>query len=301
MKPLFGFARFNALAVRLALGVAVMPFAGAPAAAQEAVIEKTAIEQATQDRLWDALGVGEALEIMRQEGKTLAIDVADQYLAGRASNGWTRDIDTIYDPSSMDQMMREGMFDDLEGAQTAPMLAFFEAELGRRIVSLEMSARRAFLDPDTESAARERVRNLDEPDTGKSGLGQGRLDLIDEFIAANDLVDYNSSGSMNTNVAFLKGLAQAEVFEMSEQDILDRVWNESEAGRLDTKEWLRAYLATAYQPLTDAEIRAYINFSRTDAGQRLNRALFAGFGEMYSSQYYALGLAVAKQLGAQDI
>jgi len=106
---------------------------------------------------------------------------------------------------------------------------------------------------------------------------------------------------MNTNVAFLSGLSQAELFAMSEQEILDRVWSDAEGNRADTEEWLRAYLATAYRPLADDEIRAYIDFSRTEAGQRLNRALFAGFGEMYVQQYHALGLAVARQLTAKDI
>ena len=275
----------RATLLAIGLSVAVAPVTVRAEAAQ--------MTPEVQDRLWAALDMPGALDVMREEGQSLTRDVEEQYLAGRGGTLWNDTIAGIYAPDLMDQMMRDGMSADLAGADTDPMLAFFESDLGQRIVSLEMSAREAFLDPDTEEAARERVRSdMLDPD---------RAALIDQFIAVNDLVDYNTSGAMNTNVAFLKGLSNSEFFEMGEQEILDRVWSDSDASRADTEEWLRAYLSTAYQPLSDDDIQAYIDFSVTDAGQRLNRALFVGFGEMYSSQYYALGLAVADQLAGQDL
>lgn len=275
----------------LAFGLAAAtPVAVKPSVA---LAEAQQMSAQVQDRLWAALDMSGALDVMRDEGKALTRDIQDQYLAGRGGSLWDDTIATIYAPEAMDQMMRHGMASDLAGAEVDPMLAFFESDRGQRIITLEMSARAAFLDPDTEEAARDRVRS--------DSIDPSRAALIDEFIAVNDLVDYNTSGAMNTNVAFLKGLATSELFEMGEQEILDRVWGDAEASRADTEEWLRAYLSTAYQPLSDEDIQAYIDFSRTEAGQRLNRALFVGFGEMYSSQYYALGLAVADQLGGQDL
>ncbi len=248
---------------------------------------------AALDRLWAALEIPKALDIMRDEGLDMAEEVAVQYLGNTASDLWVRDITAIYEPETMAQVMRDGFSADLDGTEMEPLLDFFTSERGTQIITLEMTARRAFLDPDTEAAARDLIAAGDaDPEL---------LDLVDRFITVNDLVDYNTSGAMNTNVAFLKGLSQSEVFLMTEQEILDQVWNDAEGNRAETEDWLRAFLYTAYSPLDPEDLRAYIAFSESRPGQRLNRALFAGFGEMYNQQYHALGLAVARQLAGQDL
>ena len=88
---------------------------------------------------------------------------------------------------------------------------------------------------------------------------------------------------------------------MSEADILDQVYRQVEETRDSTEAWLRAYLTMAYQPLSNEELSDYIAFSERPEGQRLNRALFTGFGEMYDMQYRELGRAVARQLSSQDL
>jgi hypothetical protein len=57
----------------------------------------------------------------------------------------------------------------------------------------------------------------------------------------------------------------------------------------------------AYQPLNDADLEAYIEVSETRAGRVLNRALFAGFDDMYVSISRALGVAAARFMTGQDI
>ncbi|WP_407493316.1 hypothetical protein [Pseudooceanicola sp. MF1-13] len=286
------FLRAACLGLNLTLGA--LTFGGLTlGAVNPALAQSDTITADQQSRLWDALDMPGALDVMRREGLSLADEVAEQYLVGRTGASWQDAVATIYDGDAMGDMMMDGMVADLGGADPDPMLAFFESDLGQRIITLEMSAREVFLDSDMEEAARDRVRT--------DAIDPDRMELIDEFIAVNDLVDYNTSGAMNTNVAFLRGLATSEIFEMGEQEILDGVWGDSDASRSDTEEWLRAYLSTAYQPLSDEDLRAYIAFSETEAGQRLNRALFVGFGDMYTYQYNALGLAVAQQLAGQDL
>jgi hypothetical protein len=245
------------------------------------------------DRIWQALDLTEALDIMRQEGRALSDEIARDYLAGRDGGGWDEAVERIYDPEAMDQTMRTAFAEDLSGADAAPILAFFESDLGHRIISYEMRARRSFLDRQVEDAARDLVLSGDVP--------EDRAALIDRFIDANDLVDFNTSGAMNTNFAFLTGLSRSDSFAMTEAEVLDQVWTESESSGADTELWLQAYLTTAYEPLSDDDLQSYLDFSRTEQGQRLNRALFAGFGEMYEQQYHALGLAVAQQMAGQDL
>lgn len=243
--------------------------------------------------IWRVIDMPATLEIMREEGQSMASEIGTDYLPPGRERGWQASTSGIYDPVWMDQLVRQAFADDFAGTDPAPVVAFFDSEVGKRIIRLELSARRAFLDPDTEAAARDKV-------TG-SGTARDRADLIDRFIAVNDLVGYNLSGALNTNFAFLSGLATVEPYRMSESDILTRVYENVEETRADTEEWLRAYLTTAYAPLSDAELEAYIKFSDLPEGRRLNRALFAGFGNMYDTQYNALGRAVAQQLKSQDL
>ncbi len=276
-----------------AIGVSIA-LIGAPVVGQT-VVEPVpgVIKSETLDQLWSALEITSSLAIMREEGQDLSEDIARDYLSERVGQGWQAAVSRIYDDAAMNQIMRQGMAADLAGADPVPIIAFFESPLGQRIIRLEMSARRAFMDPDTEEAAHEFVRG--------AGAGEKRTQKIDEFIEVNDLIAFNVSGAMNTNYAFYSGLSQAELFAMSEQEILDQVWSNVDETRIETEEWLRAYLTMAYQPLSDADMDAYIAFSRTDGGKRVNRALFAGFQVMYSQIYRALGLAVARQLSAEEL
>jgi hypothetical protein len=61
------------------------------------------------------------------------------------------------------------------------------------------------------------------------------------------------------------------------------------------------YLAMAYQPLSDADLEAYIAFSRTPEGQVLNRALFAAFDALFNALSRDLGLAAARLMAGQDL
>jgi hypothetical protein len=88
---------------------------------------------------------------------------------------------------------------------------------------------------------------------------------------------------------------------MNDDEMIAEVWAQEEEIRSDTDEWLMGYLLMAYQPLSDEELSAYIAFSRTDAGQALNRGLFDGFNAMYTDISYALGRAVALELAASEL
>lgn len=281
------------LAVSLCGGTLAQANPTAPQTAPQTTAATEILPKAQFDTLWARLDIDTALDIMRVEGLMMANDIARDYLPAAHGDGWQLAVDQIYDLSKMQSIMREVLQKDLVGADVDVMLAFFDDPLGARIVELESSARRAFLDPDTEEAARDRVRGGDIDDS--------RTALIGDFIDVNDLVDLNTSGSMNTNYHFYVGLSESEVFEMSEQEILRQVWDQAQEGEADTREWLMAYLGLAYAGLSDDELQSYIDFSATPAGQRLNRALFAGFGVMYDQQYHALGLAVADQLSGQDL
>ncbi|MDQ2093048.1 DUF2059 domain-containing protein [Rhodalgimonas zhirmunskyi] len=251
-------------------------------------------EAADRAALNAALGVGDLLGVMREEGQIYGRQIGTEFLPDGGGADWQGVVGRIYDLEKMRASVGQGMAKALPASAVKPLLTFFSSERGHRIVAAELAARRAFLDPAAEEAAREHVRNL--PDAQEA-----RLDLVRAYVEANDLVEYNVTGGLNSNLRFYKGLVDGGAYDMSEEEILADVWGQAEETRADTEEWLYAYLMMAYAPLEDGDIEAYVALSKTDAGRALNRALFAGFDGMYGDLSYAMGLAVAQQAKGEDL
>jgi hypothetical protein len=83
--------------------------------------------------------------------------------------------------------------------------------------------------------------------------------------------------------------------------MLTDVWTQEDSIRTETEDWLFPYLTLSYEPLDDAELQAYVDFSDTPAGKRLNTALFAAFDTVFSDISHALGAAAARQMQGEDI
>lgn len=248
------------------------------------------------DRLVEALALPDLVAIMREEGRAYGDDIEDEMFAGRGGARWDAQVAEIYDGGRMLDTLTDEMGDALEGQEIAPMLEFLTSPLGTRLIGLEMSARRAQLDPEVEAGSIERLEEMiadDDP----------RLTLLEEFAEANDLIERNVAGALNANYAFFTGLADGGglAMEVTEDEMLRETWSQEPQIRADTREWLFAFLAMAYAPLEDDEVQAYTEFSRTEAGQALNAALFAGFDVMFRDISRALGLAAARFTGGQDI
>ena len=248
------------------------------------------------DRLYTALGLPEMVEVMRLEGVDYGADMSDQLFPGRGGPGWQALVEKIYDPAMMGATVRAALDKGLSDDDLELLNAFFTSERGTRIIGFEVSARQAMIDEGIEEAAEERFYKMlaeDEP----------RLELITEFVEVNDLVASNVMGAMNSNFAFYQGLIDGEAFPgtMTEGDILADVWAQEDAIRADTETWVYSYLTMAYQPLEDSDLEAYIAMSETEAGQRLNRALFKGFDDMYVAISRALGVAAAQFMLGEDI
>ncbi len=244
--------------------------------------------------LMDALKMAEMMQIVRTEGLDYARDLNADMLDGQGSGFWASQVDRIYDIHRMSETTRTGLANALQGSDLDATLAFFQTPAGERIVALENAARGAMGDDDIEEIARQNYRDLAQD-------GGHRLDLIRAFVTANDLLERNVSGALTSNYQFFRGLSDGNAFDMSEDEMIAEVWAQEEEIRADTEEWLMGYLLMAYQPLSDEELEAYIAFSRTDAGQALNRGLFDGFNAMYTDISYALGRAVALELAASEL
>ncbi|WP_238935984.1 DUF2059 domain-containing protein [Sulfitobacter mediterraneus] len=244
--------------------------------------------------LVDVLKLREAALILREEGITYAEDLNTDMLAGDGGAGWQQQVEAIYDPARMVEMVRRDLKIGVFGEDRGDVIAFFSSDLGVQIVDLENSARAAIQDPDIEAAARERYAAL-------AGGDDPRLAMIHEMVEGGDMINRNVTSAMNANYQFMRGLVTGGALEMSDDDILRDVASEIDEITEDTTAWLYGYMLLAYSPLSDDELATYVAFAQTQAGQSLNAALFDGFGKAYEDISYALGRAVALNMTAQEL
>jgi len=253
-------------------------------------------EDAKITQLTELLQLQPLFDVMRDEGVAYGDDLDREMLGGAGGIHWQRTIQDIYEPGRIWQTFLPGFKDKLRGADIDAMIVFFESDLGQKAVSLEVEARRALLDKAIEDASKEQYHALSES-------GSSRMKLLEDMIEANDLIEFNVMSALNGSYAFYTGMIDGRAFETppSDAEVLKDVWAQEDEIRLDTNEWLYSYMLLAYQPLTDDELRAYIDFSKSKAGRALNAALFAGFDDVTVTVSKALGLTVAQFMHGEEL
>lgn len=248
--------------------------------------------------LSDAMQIGAVMEVLRQEGLAYGATLEAEMFPGKGGAAWRAVVALIYDAAAMRRQFDAAFAASLagHGSDLAAMQAFFGGELGQRIVALELGARRALADDAIERAAGLALDDMiasDDP----------RLAALRRFAATNDLIDLNVAGALNANLAFYQGLSKGGAFgePLDEAEMVAEVWAQEGDLRVETEGWLFAYLALAYQPMSDADLAAYQAFSETAAGQRVNAAAFAAFDQVFIAISRELGRAAARQMQGEDI
>lgn len=259
-----------------------------------AILALPAWADARMTVLVDVLKLPEAAVILRDEGMAYGQDLNTEMLNGQGGAGFQIQLEAIYDPPRMVEDVRRALETELQGETLEQAITFFASDLGQRIVTLENSARVAIGDADVEKAARAHYAELE-------GGDDPRLAQVIALADAGDMINRNVTSAMNANYQFMRGLADGDVFEMTEDEILADVASDMDEITEDTTGWLYGYFLLAYHPLSDAELQDYITFSGTDAGRALNRALFVGFGKAYEDISYGLGRAVALNMAAEEL
>ena len=290
-------ARAAMLAVALAAAIPVGVVLPSAALAQEAAAVDPAVA-ADVAALVETMKIGDIVAILREEGIDYGRTLQADMFPDAGGQGWEASVALIYDAARMQEALVATLTREL--AQTpeaiAEMQSFFGSELGQKVLTLEVEARRTLLDEAAQEAARIAWEDL-------AAGGTSRVDLLERFVSANDLIESNVMGALNANLAFYRGMQEGGAFggEMTEEQMLTDVWGQEADVRQQTTEWLFSYLTLAYGPLTDEELEAYLAFSESDAGQALNAALFVAFDDVFTPISGALGVAVARQMQGQDI
>lgn len=286
----------------LALGVAAVGVMGLPpqAVAQEAGQAEAAPAAVAAEvlALTQTMQLGDLVGILRQEGIDYGTQLETDMFPGAGGQGWQATLGLIYDGQRMEEALVASLTQELAKSpdDIAAMQGFFGSDLGQKVLKLEIEARRTLLDDDAEEAARIAWQDMGSGETA-------RVEQLERFVAANDLIESNVMGALNASLAFYQGMQEGGAFggEMTEEQMLTDVWGQEGDVRQQTAEWLYPYLTLSYGPLSDEELDSYIAFSESPEGQVLNAALFAAFDDVFTPISKALGLAVARQMAGQDI
>lgn len=270
-----------------------------PMAQAQAVVQAAdAVMAERLAKLSVTMQIGPIIDVMQVEGVTYGDTLATDLFPGGADSRWPQIVAGIYDAQGMKDTFNARFAQELSGdaAVIAEIEDFFGSDRGQRILTLEVSARRALLDDAVEDAAKVAAADMARDQ-------DPRLALIRDFAVAGDLIEMNVAGAMNANLAFYQGMAETGGFglALTEDQILSDVWGQEPEVRANTEEWLFPYLALAYRPLSDADLEAYTAFWESAAGKQLNRALFAAFDVVFTDISRDLGRAAARQMQGDDI
>lgn len=242
--------------------------------------------------------IDQVIEVLRVEGVDYGASIEDEMFPEAGGEAWMATVARIYDPVAMKAAFAEKLVAGLQDKPdaVAEMQRFFGSALGQNVLNLELEARRQLLDDEAEAGAQLAWGDL-------SAKGGPRVDLLRGFVEANDLIDSNVMGALNSNLAFYQGMAASGAFEgeMSEDDMLADVWTQEPEIRQQTEDWVYPYLNLAYSSLSDEDLQAYVDFSGSSAGKVLNAALFAAFDAVFVPISQNLGAAAALQMKGQDI
>lgn len=253
-------------------------------------------DEAKVERLLQALGMPQMIEIMREEGLSYGETLATEMLPGGTSAEWSMAVSSIYDTDVMYEELQGAFVEEIAGDDIDAMLDFFTTDTGVKIIGLEISARQALLDEAVEEASKEAaaIAKMDKTP---------RFEMVEEFVAVNDLIEANVVGALNSSYAFYTGLIDGGAMPagVTAETALRDVWLQEPELREETTEWVYSFLLMAYQPLTDAELQAYIDFSKSEAGQDMSDALFAAFDGMFDDISRGLGLASSRFMISQEL
>ncbi len=285
------------LAICLCLAPAML---GQVVHAEGPVAPKTAQTEVSAriSALSDMMMMGKVMSVMRDEGLDYGRTLEDEMFAGRGGGRWQTVVGMIYNPDEMRRRFDAALTTELATAGSDLVLieTFFGSDQGQRFLQLEIDAREALLDTAVEDAAKVAWAEM-------AGEETSRAALIRRFVEVNDLIESNVMGALNANLAFYRGMAESGSFpeEMTEEQMLTDVWRQEPDIRSETETWLFPFLSLAYQPLSDADLEAYIAFSESTAGKRMNAALFVAFDSVFTQISAELGAAAARQMQGEDI
>lgn len=247
-------------------------------------------------QMLSTMGIYDIIALVGSEGARGAADVEDQLFPGAGGAAWRATAMALHGTDRMVALFEDALNQDAVSLdQIAEVQAFMGSEVGQRLVTGEVAARRAFLDDDAVDAASEVFMAAVMDDSA-------RLDILQRFNEINGLVDRNVTGALNLRFSFYRGLIEGGAFDddVPEDLMLAEVWAQEPEMRQATVERLFSFQLLAYAEASDADLEAYIAVAASPAGRAVNATLFAAFDDMLGHLSYDLGYSAAGFIAGED-
>lgn len=280
--------------VLIVLTVALASGAENPVFAQKTVI--SAKGQQLTDQIVTELQLAELARILADEAMVDAETQLDPALDPGARREWLSNLRRLNDAERLLSMLSDALSRAGASAPEAELLRaldFYRKPLGKRVVALELSARRAMIDPDGRSAA--------EAAYVQSGReAAARRQKLEQLIDASDVIEASVASGLNAYLAATRGFQAAVGENGTEADLVD-VWAQEDQIRHEVGNWVRGLLFLAYGPLSDAELEQLIAFTKSSEGQILADVVLQAFDEVFMQVAFETGMASAASIAGEEL
>ncbi|MFD1809430.1 hypothetical protein ACFSHQ_19085 [Gemmobacter lanyuensis] len=195
-------ARVTRIGVLVLAGLVAFGPMSLPVRAEQAGAGQVAALTQDLRALTEAMQIHDVLAIMQAEGQDYGKQLRDEMFPGKGGAEWQATVTRIYDPARMHEEFTARLAKELAVKPGVASAAadFFASETGRKIIGLELEARRALLDPVIEETARKAFEKMEAENSP-------RLEALRRFAKVNDLIEMNVMGALNANFAFYQGMA----------------------------------------------------------------------------------------------
>ena len=244
--------------------------------------------------LYDALHMDRINEIIRLEGIQDAEGTGEAYLPPNSVDRFVAQAKSVYQLEAMERDFKRLLTQNLSIPDANKILLFYQKPLGKVASELEVSARIAISDKHIEEMAKIKLK---EAVKSKNK----RLDEIESVIKTLELVEQNLIGAYAAQFAFMYELSKLGVIELSKQEMIDLITNDEEKLKSEILEWLMAFSHMAYAPMSDKEFSDYSDFSKSELGIALNKALFSVYNEMAKDQSQRLASILGEFMKSEDL
>lgn len=244
--------------------------------------------------LYDALHMDRINEIIRLEGIQDAEGTGEAYLPPNSVDRFVAQAKSVYQLEAMERDFKRLLTQNLSIPDANKILLFYQKPLGKVASELEVSARIAISDAHIEEMAKIKLK---EAVKSKNK----RLDEIESVIKTLELVEQNLIGAYAAQFAFMYELSKLGVIELSKQEMIDLITNDEEKLKSEILEWLMAFSHMAYAPMSDKEFSDYSDFSKSELGIALNKALFSVYNEMAKDQSQRLASILGEFMKSEDL
>ena len=226
------------------------------------------------DSLYDALHLQKIMKILHDEGVEDALESGKKYLGtDYDAASFEKAVNKIYSLEMMDNFMRNGLVEALPEPKAEAALRFFSNGLGAQAALLETSARSAISYEEVKFAAIELAKEA------KSG-NTVRYSMLEKNIKDLELVELNMAGAFSAQYAFLSNLSTLDEMPLNNDDIVALLLESEDEMRQDIADWLMGFTHMAYTPLSDEDLKTYLNFLSSADGKVLNKTLFYIFSDL---------------------